>query len=202
MPSSDDEPARGGKYIEGVDSDELLDADETLAPTPTQHERLKNQLHGEQFQEIKRADRRYLVIGRGGDDGPGERRRRVRDILDERPEATAFRLEDFGLTGDELELWVPAFEILSETATHIVGILEDYDGGHVWELGYLYHHQRHVRDVLWLLKRIYGSKAEQREKYDNGMAASHLAALEAAAGDRVIPWEDPDDLADAVAEIP
>ncbi|USZ68333.1 aminopeptidase [Halorussus salilacus] len=203
MPSSDDEPGRDdGEYIGGVGSEELLDADDTLSPTPTQHERLKNHLHGEQFREIKRADRRYLVVGRGGDDAPGKRRRRVRDILDDRPEATAFRLEDFGLSGDELELWVPAFDILSETATHIVGILEDYDGGHVWELGYLYHHQRHIRDVLWLLKRIYGTEATQREKYDNGMAASHLAALEEATGDRVIPWGDPDDLSDAVEKIP
>jgi hypothetical protein len=41
-----------------------------------------------------------------------------------------------------------------------------------------------------------------RERYDNGMAASHLAALEEAVGDRVIPWEDPDDIPAAVEAIP
>jgi hypothetical protein len=41
-----------------------------------------------------------------------------------------------------------------------------------------------------------------REHYDNGMAASHLAALEAAAGDRVITWTEQDDLVTAVESIP
>ncbi|MDJ1430944.1 aminopeptidase [Halostagnicola sp. A-GB9-2] len=190
-------------YIDGVDSGELAEADgNTLSLTPAQHERLKNRLHGERFADIRRADQRYLVIGRGGDDGPGKRRRTVCALLDERRSATAFRLEDFGFTGEEVELWAPAFDILSGMATHVVGVLEDYDGGHVWELGYLYHHQSHIRDVLWLLKRVYETEAKRREQYDNGMAASHLAALEEAAGDHVISWTVPEDLPDAVKEIP
>ena len=187
-------------YIDDVDSEELTD-DDRLAPTPEQHERLKNGLHGERLKLIKRADRRYLVIGRGDGDA-GDRRLRVCELLDDRIAATAFRLEDFGFTDEELELWAPAFDILSEMATHIVGILEDYDGGHVWELGFLYHYQAHVRNSLWLLKRLYSTQEEIRDRYDNGMAASHLAALEEAVGDRVILWEDPDDLPDAVEAIP
>jgi hypothetical protein len=171
-------------YIDDVDSEELTD-DDRLAPTPEQHERLKNGLHGERLKRIKRADRRYLVIGRGDGDA-GDRRLRVCELLDDRIAATAFRLEDFGFTDEELELWAPAFDILSEMATHIVGILEDYDGGHVWELGFLYHYQTHVRNSLWLLKRLYSTQEEIRDRYDNGMAASHLAALEEAVGDRVI----------------
>lgn len=190
-----------GPYIEGIDAEDLVGEDR-LAPTPEQHERLKAGLHDDDlFGAIRRADRRYLVVGRG-DDAAGERRQRVCDLLDERVGATAFRLEDFGFTGDDLDLWAPAFDILSEMASHVVGVLEDFDGGHVWELGYLYHEQTRVRDVLWLLKRVYGSEAEMRDRYDNGMAASHLAALEAAAGDRVVTWEDPEDLPEAVAEIP
>ncbi|SFS68614.1 aminopeptidase [Halostagnicola kamekurae] len=190
-------------YLEGVDPDAVREADGTsLSLTPTQHERLKNRLHGEQFDSLRRADGRYLVIGRGGDEGPGARRQRVCDVLEERRSATAFRLEDFGFTSEELELWAPAFDILAGMATHVVGVLEDYDGGHVWELGFLYRQQSHVRDVLWLLKRVYDSESERREKYDNGMAASHLAALEEAAGDHVIRWSDPDDLPEAVSEIP
>lgn len=78
-------------------------------------------------------------------------------------------------------------------ATHVVGIFEDLGGGHVWELGFLYH-QSHVRDLLWLLKRIDASEAAMRDHDDNGMVASHLAALEGAAGDRVIAWSTPVDL--------
>ena len=99
-------------------------------------------------------------------------------------------------------MWAPAFDVLSEMASSVVGVLEDFDGGHVRELGCLYHQQAHVRHVLWLLKRIHEDEAEMRERYDNGMAASHLAALEAAAGDRVVEWTDPGDLPDAVASIP
>lgn len=187
-------------YIDDINAEELTD--DRLAPTPEQHEQLKDGLHGERLKQIKRADRRYLVIGRGGDDGAGQRRLRVCALLDDRIAATAFRLEDFGFTDDELELWAPAFDILSEMATHIVGILEDYDGGHVWELGFLYHYQTHIRNSLWLLKRLYSTQEEMRDRYDNGMAASHLAALEEAVGNRVIPWEDRADLPDAVDEIP
>lgn len=188
-------------YIDSVDSDEL-DGEERLRPTPEQHERLKNGLHGDPFEAIKRSERRYLVIGRGGDDAPGKRRQEVCHLLDDRAGATAFRLEDFDFTSDELELWAPAFEILSEMASYIVGVLEDFDGGHVWELGFLYHQQTNVRDILWLLKRTYGNEGETRDRYDNGMAASHLAALEEAADDRVVTWEAPADLSEAVESIP
>ncbi|MFW5950163.1 MAG: aminopeptidase, partial [archaeon] len=190
------------EYIGGIDPDEVVD-EEQLRPTPRQHEQLKDALHGaDRFDEIRRAERRYLVVGRGGDEGPGKRRLQVCRQLDARRGASAFRLEDFGLSGDDLDLWAPAFDVLSAMASRIVGVLEDFDGGHVWELGSLYHQQLHVRDVLWLLKRIYESEERMREHYDNGMAASHLAALETAAGDRVISWHDEDDLSDAVHEIP
>lgn len=118
------------------------------------------------------------------------------------PDAAAFRLEDFEILDDELERWVPAFEVLAEMASHVVGRLEDFGGGAVWELGYLYRYQTRVRDVLWLLKRVYPTAEAMRAHYDDGMAASHLAALERAAADRVIPWETPADVPDAVAQIP
>ncbi|WP_459194138.1 aminopeptidase [Halosimplex sp. J119] len=198
----EDEPDERG-YLDGVDEGELVDADpETLSLTPAQHERLKDALHGDGLDDIAYGDRRYLVVGRGGDEGPGERRRLVRNLLDSRRKAVGFMLEDFGLTGEEIDLWAPAFEILCEQATHVVGVLEDYDGGHVWELGYLYHQQSQVRDILWLLKRVYGDETTTREHYDNGMAASHLAALERAAGERVVTWEGESDLRQAVEEIP
>ena len=155
-----------------------------------------------QFDEIKRANQRYLVVGHGGDDEAGRRRQQVCEQLDERRGAAAFRLEDFGFTGDDLGLWAPAFDILPAMASHVVGVLENFDGGHVWELGYLYHQQADVRDLLWLLKRVYDSKERMREEYENSMAASRLAALEATAGERVLEWSNEGDLTDTVAEIP
>ncbi|WP_436928908.1 aminopeptidase [Halosimplex halobium] len=202
--AGDDENAgERTEYVDGVDGGDLVDTSpDSLTLTPEQHERLKTHLHGDRLNEIEYSDRRYLVVGRGGDDGPGRRRRRVRDLLDDRRDATAFMLEDFGLSGSEIDLWAPAFEILCEQATHVVGVLEDFDGGHVWELGYLYHEGSRVRDALWLLKRTYESDERRRERYDNGMAAAHLAALERAAGDRVVRWHDESDLRRAVGEIP
>lgn len=189
-------------YIGDVDAEAVVD-DAQLQLTPQQHEQLKNQLHGSsQFDEIKRADRRYLVVGRGGEDGPGARRLQVCEQLDGRRGAVGFRLEDFGFTGEDIDLWAPAFDLLAAMASHLVGVLEDFDGGHVWELGYLYHQQRHVRDRLWLLKRLYESDEEMRRQYDNGMAASHLATLEEVAGDCVIGWRDDDELREAVEQIP
>ncbi|WP_306061757.1 aminopeptidase [Natronococcus wangiae] len=196
----DDGQEKRGTYIGDVKPEEVGD-EGRLNPTPEQHERLKNGLHGELFTDIRRADRRYLVIGRGSGE-PGERRRKVCELLDERRGAIAFRLEDFGFTGDELDLWAPAFDILSEMSSSTVGVLEDYDGGHVWELGYLYRYQTTVRNAFWMLKRVYDGEAEMRERYDNGMAASHLTALEEAVSDRVITWEHPEDLPEAVKSIP
>jgi hypothetical protein len=190
------------RYVGDIDPDAIV-GETQLQPTPHQHEKLKDGLHGDdRFEEIRRADRRYLVIGRGGEEGPGKRRLQVCRQLDARTDASAFRLEDFGFTGDDLDVWAPAFDILSAMASHIVGVLEDFDGGHVWELGYLYHHQLHARDILWLLKRIYESDERTRAKYDNGMAASHLAALENAAGERVLTWSDESDLTATVRDIP
>ncbi len=200
--SSADNEDEKSAYIDDVDADAVVD-DAQLQLTPQQHEQLKDQLHGSsQFDEIKRADTRYLVVGRGGEEGPGKRRLEVCEQLDGRRGAAGFRLEDFGFTGDQIDLWAPAFDLLAAMASHIVGVLEDFDGGHVWELGYLYHQQRHIRDRLWLLKRLYESEAEMRRQYDNGMAASHLAALEEVAGDRVIGWSDVSELRDAVEKIP
>jgi hypothetical protein len=201
---SGDGPGPGdweNSYIDGIDPAELYE-DEQLAPTPEQHERLKDGLHGDLFDEVRRADRRYLVVGRGGEEGLGRRRQQVRDLLADRSGAMAFRLEDFCFTGEDIAVWAPAFDVLSEMASSVVGVLEDFDGGHVWELGYLYYQQAHVQNILWLLKRIYEDEAAMRDRYDNGRAASHLAALEAAAGDRVIEWSDPSDLPEAVASIP
>ncbi|WP_241981570.1 hypothetical protein [Halorubrum sp. GN11_10-6_MGM] len=127
------------------------------------------------------------MVGSGSGE-QGQRRRRVCARLDDRRDAVGFRLEGFGFDADDLDLWAPAFEVLAAQATWIVGVIEDFDGGHVWELGYLYRQQTAVRDVLWLLKRVYDDPADERANYDNGMAASHLAALEAAVDERVLEW--------------
>jgi len=183
------------KHLGGVEEEEIINAEpDTLSLTPEQHERLKSLIHGSDlFNDITNAENRYLIFGRNEGE-LGDRRKKVQQLLDSRRSATAFRLEDFGLTEDDIDLWAPAFDVLSETATHIVGVLEDYDGGHVWEMGLLYYRQSNVRDTLWVLKRTYADDDLQRERYDNGMAASHIAALEEAIEDRVVTWRTEDDL--------
>ncbi len=188
------------KYIEGIDPEELTDS-RKLSLTPEQHERLKNKLHGNLLNKIKRAEQRYLVIG-SGRGKQKERRQKVQRILNDRSMSIAIQLEDFKFTKDEIDLWVPAFEILSEMMNWIVGVLEDYEGGYIWELGYLYSYQRNVRDILWILKRIYDDAETSREKYDNGMAEPHLTTLEKSIEDRVIAWREIDDLIEAVKKIP
>lgn len=204
---TDDRPESDeSEYLEGVEGeqiDRLIDTGaNTLSLTPSQHERIKSLIHGsETFDEITNAETRYLVVGR--DEGDlGDRRKMVQKLLGSRRSATAFRLEDFGLAGDDIDIWAPAFDLLTEMATYVVGVIEDYDGGHVWELGFLYHHESHVHDSLWILKRIYADEEIQRERYDNGMAASHLAVLEEAVEERVVRWQTEDELKHAVEEIP
>jgi len=175
-----------GAFLGDVDPAAVTD-EEALSLAPEQHQRLKDGLHGSRFDDLRRADRRYLVVGSGSGE-QGQRRRRVCARLDDRRDAVGFRLEQFGFDADDLDLWAPAFEVLAAQATWVVGVIEDFDGGHVWELGYLYRQQTAVRDVLWLLKRVYDDPADERANYDNGMAASHLAALEAAVDERVLEW--------------
>jgi hypothetical protein len=169
-----------------------------LAFTYEEHERLKSLLHSDAFRELAFSDRRYFVLGAGGDSEAATRRMTVYDLLGGRPEAVSFRLEDFGLTTAELALWAAAYENLCAKATHIVLMVEDYEGGYVWELGYLFHDD--IRRKVWVLKREYGSDGANREHYNNGMAASHLRLLENA--DRTARWEDEADLTEKVTDIP
>ncbi|ELY97272.1 hypothetical protein C482_13600 [Natrialba chahannaoensis JCM 10990] len=76
----------------------------------------------------------------GGTTGAATRRKIVYELVDDRtdPPAVAFRLEDYGLTPDEIRLWARAFDILCGRATHIVAVIEDFDGGYVWEMGLLF----------------------------------------------------------------
>jgi len=187
---------RDGIDVDGVDA-EFIDA-EGLALDYEDHERLKSLLHGEQFRTLAYADRRYLVLGEGDDPGASARRMTVYSRLDDRPDATAFRLEDFELGPDELALWASLYEQLCDRATHIVLVIEDYEGGYVWELGYLFH--REIRETVRVLKRDYGDPEANRERFDNGMAASHVQLLENA--DRTFRWGDEDELETAVGEIP
>jgi len=199
-PDGDTREGSSEEFVGGLDSDELSES-AALSLTPEQHQRLKNGLHGTHFDDVRRADRRYLVVG-SGSGTQGKRRRRVCARLDDRRNAVAFRLEEFGFEADDLDLWAPAFEVLSAQATWVVGVLEDFDGGHVWELGYLYRRQTTVRDALWLLKRIYDDPDEQRAHYDNGMAASHLAALEETVAERVLAWATVEELDRVIERIP
>lgn len=173
---------------------------EGITLTPTEHQRVKDVVHGEHLDRIKGYDRRYLVVGAGGETGAASRRTIVYDALDERtdPPAIATQLEDFGLTPEEIRLWTRVFDILCGMATHIVAVVEDFDGGYVWELGLLF--APSYRETVWVLKRRYPDAETERERYDNGMGVSHVKLL--LTGPRAHEWTDADELRAAVDEVP
>jgi len=89
------------------------------------------------------------------------------------------------------------FDILCGRATHIIGVIEDFDGGYVWELGLLF--APSYRENVWVLKRRYPDEETEREQYDNEMAVSHVRLL--LTGERCHEWVDTDELRNAVGEI-
>ncbi|ELZ09967.1 hypothetical protein C479_10350 [Halovivax asiaticus JCM 14624] len=182
------------------DGETILEGISAIQLTPAEHQRVKDLVHGPLLNRIERHDRRYLVVGAGGEVGAATRRSIVYDDLDGRtdPLATAIRLEDFELTPEEIRLWTRVFDILCGLATHIVAVLEDFDGGYVWELGLLF--APAYREKAWVLKRLYDDPERERSRFDNGMAASHVEAL--LTGERAHEWTTVDELRAAVDEIP
>ena len=188
------------KRSEIPEEEEVIAEIEAISLTPSEHQRIKDLVNGEQMNRIKGYDRRYLVVGAGGKTGAATRRTIVYDLLNARtdPPAVAMRLEDFGLTPEGIRLWTRVFDILCGRATHIVGVIEDFDGGYVWELGLLF--APSYRERVWMLKRRYQDEGTERERYDNGMAISHVKLL--LTGERCHEWVDVDELRDVVEEIP
>lgn len=197
-----DDPDTGPPFDDELPGeDELLDGlTEEISLTPEENERIKDTVHGPQFQRIKGYDRRYLVVGAGDGDDAAARRQLVYDRLDSRdqPSATATQLEEFGLTSEEIRLWVRVFDILCGVCTHISAVIEDFDGGYVWELGLLFAPE--YREKTWVLKRAYENEDREREHYDNGMAASYVELL--LTGERAQEWRDEAELEAAVENIP
>lgn len=156
--------------------------------TPEEHQQVKDLVNSEKLRGIKQYDRTYLIVGEGSADGPTDRRQTVYDLLDARrsPPSTAFQLEDFGL-GEQDNLWARAFDVLCGRATHIVPVLEDFDGGYVWELGLLYAPE--YQSKVWVLRRRYTDDDDvNREKYDNGwpilISGSSSRASDVSSGNR------------------
>ncbi|MFB6189856.1 MAG: hypothetical protein ABEI57_08220 [Halapricum sp.] len=190
---------RDGGDIPGAD--EIVDGIEAVELTPSEHQRIKDLVNGPQLKRIQGHDRRYLVAGAGGETGAATRRKLVYNLLDDRedPPAVAIRLEDFGLTPEEIRLWVRVFDILCGMATHIVAVIEDFDGGYVWEFGLLFAEE--YRRKTWVLKRTYDDADVERRRYDNGMGASHVKLL--LTGPRAFEWLDSAELETIVdSEIP
>jgi len=182
------------------EEEELLAALGDINLTPAEHQRIKDLVNGDQLDRISGYDRRYLVAGAGGETGAATRRKTVCDLLDARrdPPAVAVRLAEFGLTPEDIRLWVRVFDILCGRATHIVGVIEDFDGGYVWELGLLF--APAYREKVWILKRRYPDEETERERYENGMAASHVELL--LTGPRCHEWADADELKAVVEAVP
>ena len=199
MDADDTDPEVGEDVGDDIpDEEAILTGIEGIQLTPAEHQRVKDIVNGEEMQRIKGHDRRYLIAGAGGQTDAATRRKLVYEILTDRPDAVSMQLEDFGLTPEEIELWIRVFDILCGRATHIVGIIEDFDGGYVWELGLLF--APAYREKTWILKRRYTDEALERARFDNGMAASHVKLL--LMGDRCCEWESETELRDCVGEIP
>ena len=199
MNSEDPEDELGESGESTVRSqDEIPDELENVSLTPTEHQRIKDLLNHD-LADIKGYDRRYLSVGAGGKTPAATRREIVYKLLDNRtnPPAVAFRLEDYGLTPDEIRLWARAFDILCGRATHIVAVIEDFDGGYVWEMGLLFALPN--REKSWILKRKYDNPQTERQKYENGMAASHIGLI--LTGPQCFEWKDTDELRDSVSKI-
>lgn len=200
-PNTEADEGSGGRGDAAIPGEEEVMAEiEAIDLTPSEHQRIKDLMNGEQMNRIKGHDRRYLVAGAGGEAGAATRRGIVYDLLDSRtdPPAIALQLEDFDLTPEDIRLWIRVFDILCGRATHVVGVIEDFDGGYVWELGLLF--APSYREKVWVLKRRYPDPDVERERFDNGMAASHVELL--LTGDRCHEWVDTEDLRDAANEVP
>lgn len=168
--------------------------------SPGEHQTVKDLVHGERLNRITGFDRRYLVTGAGGASGAARRRQIVYALLDERsePSAVATQLEDFGLPQEDLKLWARVFDILCDMATHVVAVIEDFEGGYVWELGLAFASPH--REKAWVLKRRYRDEQTERERYRNGMSVSHVELL--LTGPRAWEWVDAAELREVVDEIP
>ena len=192
----DDAETADGERADGPIDDEFDEAAFTQSMerelpefelTPAEHQRLKRALFTEDWTRLGRFEERYFVCGSGSDDAAGARRELATDRLEARAGATAFRLEDFGLTGADLDLWWRAFDILCGRATTIAVVLEDFHGGYASEMAYLWTPE--YRDRTWLLMRIYADEATMRERYDDPMARSCAIAFDREG--RRLEWTDP-----------
>lgn len=198
MDADDIDPEVGDDVGDDIpDEEAILTGIEGIQLTPAEHQRVKDIVNGEEMQRIKGHDRRYLIAGAGGQTGAATRRKLVYEMLADRPDAVSMQLEDFGLTPEEIELWIRVFDILCGRATHIVGVIEDFDGGYVWELGLLF--APAYREKTWILKRRYTDEDVERSRFDNGMAASHVELL--LTGNRCCEWEREAELRDCVGEV-
>ncbi|MBX0297102.1 hypothetical protein [Haloarcula nitratireducens] len=198
--SNDSGSSEGSAEATAFDESAALERVESVELTPAEHQRVKDLVNGEQMQAVANHDRVYLIAGAGGETGAATRRKIVYDLLEHRsdPPAISIRLEDFGLTKDHMPLWCRVFDILCGRATYIVAVIEDFDGGYVWELGLLF--APSYREDVYILKRKYADAEVERAKYDNGMAISHIELL--LDSDRIHEWIDTDELKAVVAEIP
>jgi hypothetical protein len=180
-------------------SDELEDTIDSNSLPPAQYEQLKDTVYdSDRLSAFRQPNSRYLVAG-AGKSYPDryERRVAVRDQLDSRPDTIATFLEDFDLGSDNVALWFRIFDILCGEATHIVAVLEAYEGGIVTELGCIA--QFSYRDKAWVLKRHYDTKETRPDQYQNSMAGSVVAELNEL--NQQMTWRDEEELLDKTRKI-
>jgi hypothetical protein len=130
---------------------------ETFAPD--EHQRLKDAVFHEEFQQFLRADSTYFVLG-NYDDGPRENRLELVKRELEGAASFAFLMKDIP---EGWEFWPVKFQVLATRASWIVPVLEDSEGSHQWEAGNLF--QDKYRAKVYILKREYETEAKEHEHF-------------------------------------
>jgi hypothetical protein len=102
-----------------------------------------------------------FVLGAYGEDGTYDRLRTARRKLRQATGGEVYLLED---VIDVWDYWTTKFKVVASFSTHIVGIYEHSDGGHVWEAGYL--DSPPIRDRTYVLKREYAVDDPADEPFD------------------------------------
>jgi len=131
---------------------------------------------------IATADTSIFILGAyGEDDGTLDRLEAAKSHLDEHINGEVYFLTD---VIDAWECWSTKFKIVASYSTHIVGVYEHSDGGHVWEAGYLDHQP--YRDRTYILKRDY-PRPPKDEPFD-AMFGHFMKSVKDTSNERYYEW--------------
>jgi hypothetical protein len=131
---------------------------------------------------IATADTSIFIVGAyGEDDGTLDRLEAAKSHLDDNINGEVYFLTD---VIEAWKYWSTKFKIVASYSTHIVGVYEHSDGGHVWEAGYLDHQP--YRDRTYILKRDY-DRPPKDEPFDP-MFGHFMQSVEDTSEERYYEW--------------